>query len=239
MIDLHTHILPKMDDGASSSDLSLEMLRMETQQGVDTVVLTPHFYREEEDPSAFLQRRASSFQRLQERIDELSDKEKERLPELFLGAEVAWVPNMDEWSELSQLCLGDSSFLLLELPFYPWSSKMIDQIYDLMSKTGITPIIAHLERYMKGQRWSNIQEILALGVPIQLSSGIFLTMGGRRLAKQLLHHGTGFLLASDCHNTTTRPPNLRDSLVILEKKFPAATVQDLQRQARSIKQQLV
>ena len=60
MIDLHTHILPKMDDGASSSDLSLEMLRMEAEQGVDTVVLTPHFYREKEDPSSFLQRRASS-----------------------------------------------------------------------------------------------------------------------------------------------------------------------------------
>lgn len=239
MIDLHTHILPKMDDGASSSDLSLEMLRMETQQGVDTVVLTPHFYREEEDPSAFLQLRASSFQRLQERIDELSDQERGQLPQLFLGAEVAWFPHMDEWTELPQLCLGSSSFLLLELPFYPWNSSMIHQLYDLMGKTGITPIIAHLERYMKGQRWSNIQEILALGVPIQLSSGIFLTMGGRRLAKQLLYHGTGFLLASDCHNTTTRPPNLRDSLVILEKKFPAAVVQDLQRQARLIKQQLV
>lgn len=239
MIDLHTHILPKMDDGASTSDLSLEMLRMEAEQRVDTVVLTPHFYREKEEPSSFLQRRASSFYRLKDRIAELPDKEKERLPELFLGAEVAWVPNMDEWSELSQLCLGDSSFLLLELPFYPWNSSMIHQLYDLMGKTGVTPIIAHLERYMKGQRWSNIQEILALGVPIQLSSGIFLTMGGRRLAKQLLYHGTGFLLASDCHNTTTRPPNLRDSLVILEKKFPAAVVQDLQRQARLIKQQLV
>ena len=239
MIDLHTHILPKMDDGASSSDLSLEMLRMEAEQGVDTVVLTPHFYREKEDPSSFLQRRASSFYRLKDRIAELSDKEKERLPELFLGAEGAWVPNMDEWSELSQLCLGDSSFLLLELPFYPWSSKMIDQIYDLMSKTGITPIIAHLERYMKGQRWSNIQEILALGVPIQLSSGIFLTMGGRRLAKQLLHHGTGFLLASDCHNTTTRPPNLGNTMAVLKKKFPFSTVLDLRQQALVIQQQLI
>lgn len=239
MIDLHTHILPKMDDGASTSDLSLEMLRMEADQGVDTVVLTPHFYREKEDPSSFLQRRASSFQRLQERIDGLSDQERRQLPQLFLGAEVAWFPHMDEWSDLSQLCLGSSSFLLLELPFYPWNSSMIHQLYDLMGKTGIIPIIAHLERYMKGQRWSNIQEILALGVPIQLSSGIFLTMGGRRLAKQLLHHGTGFLLASDCHNTTTRPPNLRDSFVILEKKFPVAVVRDLQQQALSIEQQLV
>ena len=239
MIDLHTHILPKMDDGASSSDLSLEMLRMEAEQGVDTVVLTPHFYREKEDPSSFLQRRASSFYRLKDRISELSDKEKERLPELFLGAEVAWVPNMDEWSELSQLCLGDSSFLLLELPFYPWSSKMIDQIYDLMSKTGITPIIAHLECYAKLQRWSSIQEILALGIPIQLSTSVFFTIGGRRLAKQLLRHGTGFLLASDCHNTTTRPPNLGNTMAVLKKKFPFSTVLDLRQQALVIQQQLI
>src|SRR5699024_10201275 len=101
------------------------------------------------------------------------------------------------------------------------------------------PIIAHLERYMKGQRWSNIQEILALGVPIQLSSGIFLTMGGRRLAKQLLHHGTGFLLASDCHNTTTRPPNLGNTMAVLKKKFPSFTVLDLRQQALVIQQQLI
>lgn len=239
MIDLHTHILPKMDDGASTSDLSLEMLRMEAEQGVDTVVLTPHFYREKEDSSSFLQRRASSFYRLKDRIAELSDKEKKRLPELFLGAEVAWVPNMDEWPELSQLCLGNSSFLLLELPFYPWNSRMIDQIYDLMSKTGITPIIAHLERYAKIQRWSSIQEILALGIPIQLSTSVFLTIGGRRLAKQLLHHGTGFLLASDCHNTTTRPPNLGNTMAVLKKKFPFSTVLDLRQQALVIQQQLI
>ena len=239
MIDLHTHILPKMDDGASSSDLSLEMLRMEAEQRVDTVVLTPHFYREKEDPSSFLQRRASSFYRLKDRIAERSDQEKVRRPELFLGAEVAWVPNMDEWPELSQLCLGNSSFLLLELPFYPWNSRMIDQIYDLMSKTGITPIIAHLERYAKIQRWSSIQEILALGIPIQLSTSVFLTIGGRRLAKQLLHHGTGFLLASDCHNTTTRPPNLGNTMAVLKKKFPFSTVLDLRQQALVIQQQLI
>ena len=188
MIDLHTHILPKMDDGASSSTLSLDMLRMEASQRVDTVVLTPHFYREEEEPEAFLQRRASSFLRLQERIDELPKEERGQLPTLLLGAEVAWTPNMDEWEALPQLCMGKSSLLLLELPFYPWDKGMFHQLYDLIGKTGVTPVIAHLERYMRGQRWSGIQEILALGVPIQLSSGAFLTMGGRRLVRQRNAH---------------------------------------------------
>lgn len=239
MIDLHTHILPKMDDGASSSTLSLDMLRMEASQRVDTVVLTPHFYREEEEPEAFLQRRASSFLRLQERIDELPKEERGQLPTLLLGAEVAWTPNMDEWEALPQLCMGKSSLLLLELPFYPWDKGMFHQLYDLIGKTGVTPVIAHLERYMRGQRWSGIQEILALGVPIQLSSGAFLTMGGRRLVRQLLHAGMGFLLASDCHNATTRPPNMGEAVAVIRKKFSKEVAGDLQRQMSVVKRQLV
>ena len=60
MTDLHTHILPGMDDGAVSVETSLEMLRMERDQGVDAVVLTPHFYRDRERPEQFLARRRAS-----------------------------------------------------------------------------------------------------------------------------------------------------------------------------------
>ena len=58
MIDLHTHILPGMDDGAKDVKTSLALLRMESAQGVGTVVLTPHFYRDREEPQHFLTRRA-------------------------------------------------------------------------------------------------------------------------------------------------------------------------------------
>ena len=60
MTDLHTHILPGIDDGARSVEESLAMLRMERGQGVDTVVLTPHFYRDRENPKRFLRRRKES-----------------------------------------------------------------------------------------------------------------------------------------------------------------------------------
>ena len=54
MIDIHTHILPGMDDGASTPEESLAMLRMQREQGVDTVFLTPHFHRDRENPEHFL-----------------------------------------------------------------------------------------------------------------------------------------------------------------------------------------
>jgi len=60
LTDLHTHILPGMDDGARNVAMSLAMLEAERAQGVDTVVLTPHFYREREDAERFLQRREAA-----------------------------------------------------------------------------------------------------------------------------------------------------------------------------------
>ena len=57
MIDFHTHILPGLDDGAKTLDESIQLLKMEEEQGVDTIVLTPHYYHEREDLKSFLQRR--------------------------------------------------------------------------------------------------------------------------------------------------------------------------------------
>lgn len=59
MIDFHTHILPGLDDGAKTLDESIQLLKMEEEQGVDTIVFTPHYYHEREDLKSFLQRRAS------------------------------------------------------------------------------------------------------------------------------------------------------------------------------------
>ena len=71
MTDLHTHILPGMDDGAKTPEESLQMLRMERDQGVDTVVLTPHFYRDRERPEWFLARRRASAEALRQEAEAL------------------------------------------------------------------------------------------------------------------------------------------------------------------------
>ena len=238
MIDLHTHILPKMDDGADSSQMSVDMLRMQRTQRVDTVVLTPHFYRDSEDPSEFLHRRNQSARRLKERLLELPPEQQAQLPRLCLGAEVAWVPHMAPWPELPRLCRGSSSYLLLELPFYPWHNSMIRQIYDLMSHTGSIPVIAHLVRYLKLQPQSAIAEILSLGVPIQLSASGMLRLWSRQVIRRLLRSGGPFLLASDCHNTTTRPPNLGDAMTVVEQKLGQEAARQLHRQSQSIGKQV-
>lgn len=209
MTDLHTHILPGMDDGARDAEMSIAMLRAEWQQGVDTVVLTPHCYREKEPIQRFLQRREAAKQRLDQAIAEL----QEPLPQLLLGAEVAWAPHMADWPELEQLCIQGTEQLLLELPFSPWTDQMIRDIYDMMGRRGITPILAHLERYQKRQNARMFREVLSLGVPVQLSSTPL--QGGwseRHLLVKMLKKEQAHLLASDCHNLTTRVPDLRKGL---------------------------
>lgn len=219
MTDLHTHILPGIDDGAKNAEESLALLKLQCAQGVDTVVLTPHFYRDREDPGRFLRRRQEAMCVLEERLAALGREERAALPRLRLGAEVAWWPNLAERDDLEQLCIEGTKNMLLELPFSPWSDRMIDRIYDLMGRTGITPVIAHLERYLKIQRAELINEVLALGVPIQVSGDVLLHMMSRRSALKLLREQRYALVASDCHNTVSRVPNAGEAMSAVEKKL--------------------
>lgn len=219
MTDLHTHILPGMDDGAKSVDISLEMLRMERDQGVDTVVLTPHFYRDRERPEQFLERRRASAESLQDTLMALPEAEMRTMPRLILGAEVAWVPNLPDMSELPKLCMGSSQNLLLELPFTPWNDQMFRQIYELMSRTGITPVIAHVERYLKHQKPEHVAELMSLGVPVQVSVEPLLHTLHRGRVLKLLREQKAQFIASDCHNTTSRPPNLGPGAAVLGQKL--------------------
>ena len=221
MTDLHTHILPGMDDGAPDVETSLAMLREEALQGVDTVVLTPHFYRDQERPEHFLARRERAADRLARAILDLTEEERQTMPRLILGAEVAWVPNLAYWEELPQLCVGKSNYLLLELPFSPWNEHMVNQLYDLLGRTGITPILAHLERYRRSQRRELMEEVVSLGVPVQFSADTLLHPLRRgRVLKELREEGN--FLASDCHNLTSRPPNLGKAMKVVQRKLGLA-----------------
>ena len=219
MTDLHTHILPGMDDGAKSVEMSLEMLRMERDQGVDTVVLTPHFYRDRERPEWFLARRRKAAETLLEALMALPEEERRTLPRLELGAEVAWVPNLPDIAELPRLCMGRSQNLLLELPFTPWNDQMFRQIYELMSRTGITPVIAHVERYLKCQKSEHLAELMSLGVPVQVSAEPLLHPLRQGKVLKLLREKKAQFIASDCHNITSRPPNLGPGAAVLRQKL--------------------
>lgn len=219
MNDLHTHILPGLDDGADTVETSLAMLREEYAQGVDTVALTPHFYRDREHLSDFLQRREEGYHKLLAAIAALSEEERLALPHMFLGAEVTWVPNLAQFPGLEQLCYQDTKYLLLELPFGAWDDMLFRQIYDLMNCRGITPIIAHIDRYWGLQEKKQFEMLFSIGVPVQLSAESLLHFTTRGRALRLIKEGKVQMLISDAHDLVDRQPNLGKASDVLRKKL--------------------
>ncbi len=222
MTDLHTHILPGMDDGSRSVEMSVDMLRAQAAQGVGTVVLTPHYYRERESSGHVLERRAQAMETLRAALDALPEEERAALPELRLAAEVAWVPNLIDCGRLRELCYPGTSAFLLELPMSPWYDGLFHQLFDLMNMTGLTPVIAHIDRYWRSQRPERMAELRSLGLPTQLSAEALLHFSTRGPALRELRQGTARLLMSDCHNLQSRRPNLREGMDVAGKKLGAA-----------------
>lgn len=213
MTDLHTHILPGMDDGARDVETSLAMLAEQRAQGIRRAALTPHFYRDEERPEHFLERRKRAWDKLCLAMERTG----EEFPALVLGAEVTWVPGLHRWDELRRLCIGESAYLLLELPDSPWRSSMIDQICDMMDSSGVIPILAHLERYFTTQKPDYIRELLRLGLPVQISAEPMLHLLQRGKLLRQIRGNPNCMLISDCHNLTTRRPNLGPGMAQIKK----------------------
>ena len=80
------------------------------------------------------------------------------------------------------------------------------------------PVLAHIERYLDNQRPETINQLLNLNVLVQMNAEPLLRFGSRRQARMMLCNGVVQLLGSDCHNLTSRPPNLGQALAYLEKK---------------------
>lgn len=212
MTDLHTHILPGMDDGAQTVQDALAMLRAEAQQGVDTVALTPHFSIKDETITEFLTRRENASQQLKQAL------QGQAHPKLVMGAEVAWTQGMPDWPGLESLCYEGTKILLVELPVTPWTHEMFRQLYSLEGRRGIMPMIAHAERYLRCQEKRSVERLLDMGYPIQVSAEALLHLSMRRKALELLV-GCDALLISDCHDPLHRKPNIGKAVKVMEKKL--------------------
>lgn len=219
MTDLHTHILPQMDDGARDLAQSLAMLEMERSQGVDTVVLTPHFYRERETVEDFLRRRQRSLDMLLPALPEGS-------PRLIVGTEVAWFSSLAEEPELNKLCIGDTQYILLELPYASWSRYLLEQVEQFAMNTGLTPILAHVERYLSLQKREQVEALLSLGLPMQMSANALTRpLKGRKML-ELLMRGQWYI-GTDCHNTDKRKPNMAAAAQVLLKRLPGPVAHEM------------
>ena len=155
MVDIHTHILPKMDDGASSLEESLEMCAAAAESGVKTIVATPHFY-DVEATDAFLEKREERLALLKNGLAESGQS-----LEIRVGAEVAMRPELySRRDQLKRLSLGDTRYLLAEMPFSPIPMQEVFDYVELIFDQDLIPVIAHPERYAYFQENYDIPNLL-------------------------------------------------------------------------------
>ena len=213
IVDFHSHILPNIDDGSKNSEMSKEMLEMISHQNVDIQILTPHFYANRYHLNKYLDQRKRMYETLLEDVKTYDFN----VPELYLGAEVAFFEGMSHASGLDDLTINHSKVLLVEMPFYKWTQSVIDEIVELIDKRHFIVIIAHIERYFSlGYTTKKyIKQLLELPVYIQINAE---SIEDKNVAK-LLKKGQVHVLGSDAHNLTTRKPNLEKGRLLIEKKF--------------------
>lgn len=215
--DLHTHILPHMDDGSPDVQTSLQMLEGLAAQGVKTVCATAHYYAWSESVDEFLKRRESAWRHIKKEAEEVG-----RLPQVFLGAEVAYFPGISRSTQLEQLCLGGTRTLLLELSYTQWTPQQVEEVACLSLDHGYQVVLAHPERFSYIQTYrGDMRKMLSLPIVMQINADSLLHWRSRRLAIELLGGDTPAVLASDCHNLTTRPPRLVKARQLVEKKLGA------------------
>lgn len=215
VVDFHTHILPKLDDGSRSLEESLKMLRLEAEQGIHHIIATPHFYPQHDTPTHFLESRKSAEMRLREAIANF-----EGMPKLSVGAEVHYFSGISESDILYELTIDSKKSILIELPQAPWTERIFRDLEGIWEKHGITPIVAHVDRYLSPFKTHGIPErLMELPVKVQANASFFINRRTRKMALRLLREDKIHLLGSDCHNMTSRIPNLKSALEIIENKL--------------------
>lgn len=216
--DMHGHFLPGMDDGCKDVQEAVALLRYSYSTGVRMMFATPHYYPIE-SVEDFLRRRQESYDALQAYIaaNGITD-----IPQILLGAEVAYRQGIGNVEELHKLCLGSSQYLLLELPFEKWSNTLLRDVSNICCARGITPVFAHIERYVSIQSRDIFSQLLQQDGLVQINAGALLKFPGNCRCKRLIRQGTAHLLGSDCHNMEVRKPNLH----LAQEKLRAWRIQE-------------
>lgn len=214
LIDIHSHILPGVDDGASTPEEALAMLETSQREGIEIQWLTPHLGRPPFDlPWPDLQQRFQAFR--QQVIHHGLSIEVRLAAEVHIGPHILMLvqqnalPCCGQWE-------GEPAFLL-ELPFERLPHGTINLVHWLV-RQGIRPILAHPERLRPLQTDpGKLETFIDAGCLVQITAASLIgTFGAKtcRAAAAFLQAGQVHFLASDCHNLQRRPPGLRNGLAV-------------------------
>lgn len=214
MIDFHSHILPDIDDGSKSVEQSIEMLRLCAENGVETVVLTPHcYYTEDSDIRSFIRQRNEKYRLFKKAVADSG----EDLPELLLGCELHLNKLHAKSDYLKELAIEGTGYIMLEMPMGKWEPALYDAVYSVSLK-GLRPMMAHIDRYFY-EHQSDFHNLFSLDLTYQVNCDSFLDKRMKKKMPYFFECGAIHVLGSDMHNLSTRTTNMAECERILKTKY--------------------
>jgi protein-tyrosine phosphatase len=222
MIDIHTHLLPQIDDGSSDWDESLAMVRQAVRDGIEGAVCTPHVLNVLDEP--FESKVLFKFQQLQELI-----KKNGIAFSVWLGAEIHCQAKFHPLSRMATIN-GNQKYLMMELPMGELPMDAGERLFKLTLE-GITPVLAHPERNaLVIKNRDLVYQFVMQGVMMQINAGSLTGEFGktvRQTAFELVDRRMVHAVASDGHSAGTRPMLMRKARDLAADKWGKALAQRL------------
>ena len=217
MIDIHSHLVPGVDDGSQSLEESLALLKQAEEDGITELITTPHFMKNGE-----YRVKASE---LVKRFNELKQAYQGSI-KLHLGNELYIHPDLPELLEQGDiLTLAESKTILVEFPFQSYKNEYDEILYELSLKYRI--IIAHPDRYHYVQEDPNFcLRWLKEGYLLQSNQNSLFKKETKKVLFSMIEHGFISFIASDAHNEY-RPLILKEAYDLLEKEFGMSVAKQL------------
>ena len=218
--DFHIHALPDIDDGSKDSAQSILMLKEAGYQNISKVVLTPHFYPSSQNIKEFLNARTHAKVILYQRINEIGNVQ---LPQIRLGAECAYVRGIEHYPDIEKLCVENTNYLLLEMPYGEWTDTLFEDLYRLRIN-GVNTMIAHPDRFWHQiSKYNAMQAMYELECILQVNAYSFIKWHGRKNCLSLLESGIPCVLGSDMHAPADGTQKISDAMHMIDRKMGRIT----------------
>ena len=231
-VDFHSGILPHPDAENMDKELDrcVEILKILHKAKIKTVVATPYFNSVDDNVPSFLAKR-------EEALDLLNKKIKcQSLPRIIPGAEVLFTTSLLDISDTTKLCVGNTNYIMLSLPYQEYSDMVLETLQKLIISKNLCPIIAHIEKYLEFYTMEQIEKISSLGVIMQLSCDAIINRSTRKSALELLTRNVVQIIGSnDITKQNTHRTALETAMDVLNKDVSSyAAIDVLSKDIREI-----
>lgn len=214
MVDIHSHILAEIDDGSKDMEMTINMLKKAEKSGTTDIIATPHFMRG---------RFEVEHNEVLKKVEELKEISRENNIDIniYAGQEIYYNKNMLEYYNDNMIgTINNTKYMLIELPMLEFNiDEVINTIYELQIR-GITPIIAHPERYKPFiKKPSMINTFIKEGMLFQVNAGSITGAFGKdvkKTATKYLENNIYSFIGSDAHRDIGRDTDIKEALDILE-----------------------